>query len=136
MFKKIVVAIDLGQLEKGRKIVKRASALLDEGGVLVLLNVLEDVPAYVAIELPHDVMEKNKAQALDMLDALKTEMGITARSEIRTGTAARNILSCADEHKADLIIVASHRPDLSNYILGSTADRVVRHANISVLVDR
>lgn len=136
MFKKIVVAIDIAQMEKGRKILARASALLDDDGLLVLLNVLEDLPAYVAIDLPQDIIEKNKSQALDMLDALKAEMGVAARSEIRIGSAARHILSCADEHKADLIVVASHRPDLSNYILGSTADRVVRHANISVLVDR
>ena len=36
----------------------------------------------------------------------------------------------------DLIIVASHRPGLQDYFLGSTAAKVVRHAKCSVLVIR
>lgn len=44
--------------------------------------------------------------------------------------------SLRQRHKADLIIIASHTPDFSNYFIGATADRVVRHAKCSVLVDR
>jgi len=36
----------------------------------------------------------------------------------------------------DLIIVGSHKPGLQDYLLGSTAARVVRHAMCSVLVGR
>lgn len=136
MFKNIIVAIDLGQMEKARKIIKRAKDLLDEGGEIILLNVVEEIPGYLTIDLPADVIEQNRRHSLDMLDTLRTEAGVSARTEIRQGPAARNILACATDHKADLIIVASHKPDFSNYVLGSTADRVVRHADISVLVDR
>lgn len=136
MFKKIIVAVDLAQVEKGRKIITRAKALLDEGGQIVLVNVIEDVPGYLTVELPADIVEKNRQNAIDMLKAMGLEAGGDTRIEVRSGPPARNILAAAEEHGADLIIVASHRPDFSNYLLGSTADRVVRHANISVLVDR
>jgi universal stress protein F len=136
MFKKIVVAIDIAQIEKGRKILKRAADLLDDGGELLLLNVVEDVPGYLAIELPADVIDRNRRSALETLDMLKAEAGVSANTEVRTGPPARSILACAQDNHADLIVVASHRPDMSNYLLGSTADRVVRHAGISVLVDR
>jgi nucleotide-binding universal stress UspA family protein len=46
------------------------------------------------------------------------------------------ILETAKEIGADLIVIASHRPGLQDYFLGSTAARVVRHAECAVLVDR
>ena len=42
----------------------------------------------------------------------------------------------ADETNADLIVMASHRPELKDFLLGPNAARVVRHANCSVLVVR
>ncbi|MDH3475684.1 MAG: universal stress protein [Rhodospirillales bacterium] len=38
--------------------------------------------------------------------------------------------------KADLIITGSHKPNVSDYLLGSNAARVVRHASCSVFVVR
>ena len=35
-----------------------------------------------------------------------------------------------------MIVIASHDPGLADYLLGSTAGRVVRHAHCSVLVVR
>ena len=101
MYKKIIVPVDVGALDKGEKILAKAGALLDPAGEIILLNVLEDMPGYLAIDLPVDLME-----------------------------------NALNENKADLIIVASHTPDISNYFIGATADRVVRHAKCSVLVDR
>lgn len=136
MFKKIIVAVDMAQVDKGLKILKKAEALADEGGEIVLVNVLEDIPGYLAIDLPGHIIEKNRQAALETLDRLRDEVKVRTRAELRTGQAASNILAAAEDHDADLIMVASHRPDLSNYLIGSTADRVVRHADISVLVDR
>ena len=136
MFRKIIVAVDLIHLERGRRILERAKALADSGGEIVLVNVVEDVPGYLAIDLPGDVIEKNLKNALADLEAMAAGAELKITSEVRTGPPARNILAAASEHEADLIIVASHRPDISNYFLGSTADRVVRHAHVSVLVDR
>lgn len=136
MYKKIIVPVDVGALDKGEKILAKASALLDAGGEVVLLNVLEDMPGYLAIDLPVDLMENALGENKAKLVQLKEKLGLSAKVEIRSGAAAREILAAAEEHGADLIIVASHRPDISNYFIGATADRVVRHAKCSVLVDR
>ncbi len=56
--------------------------------------------------------------------------------EVRVGHPYKTILEVAEEKEADLIIVASHQPDLQNYLIGSTAAKVVRHATCSVLVVR
>ncbi len=39
-------------------------------------------------------------------------------------------------HAVDCIVIGSHKPGLSDYLLGSTAARVVRHAPCAVHVYR
>jgi nucleotide-binding universal stress UspA family protein len=46
------------------------------------------------------------------------------------------ILGVAEEAEADLVVVGSHRPAMKDYLLGTNAARVVRHARCSVLVAR
>ncbi|WP_416795342.1 universal stress protein [Ciceribacter azotifigens] len=136
MYQKIVVPVDCAALDKGEKILRKAASLLDTGGEIVLMTVVEDMPGYLAIDLPVDIIENAIKDGKAKLVGLKEKTGIAARVEIRSGAAAREILAAASEHKADLIMIASHVPDFSNYLIGATADRVVRHAKCSVLVDR
>lgn len=136
MYKKIIVPVDCGALDKGEKILRQAATLLDTGGDIVLLTVVEDMPGYLAIELPVDIIENAVKDAKAKLVGLKEKTGIAARVEIRSGAPAREILAAALEHSADLILIASHVPDIGNYFIGATADRVVRHSKCSVLVDR
>ena len=136
MYRKIIVPVEMGQLEKGEKILKKAMALLDEGGEIALLNVTENIPGYLTIDLPVDFIDRNATDAEERLKALSATCGANARVLVRVGSPAREIIAVAEQLAADLIIIASHRPNLANYLLGSTADRVVRHAACSVLVDR
>ncbi|WP_180898535.1 universal stress protein [Martelella soudanensis] len=136
MFRKIIVPVDISTLDKGVDIFRKAASLLDEGGKIVLLHVIEEVPSYLAIDVPADLIENAANEAQDKLAKLRGDTGVDAEIELRSGPPAREILACAREQDADLIIIASHRPDFSNYLLGSTADRVVRHAGCSVLVRR
>ena len=136
MYSKIIVPVDLDQLDRGERILKMAAALMDQDGQIILLHVVEDLPGYLAIDLPVDLIETALKDARTKLTALKEKCGLEARIEVRSGAPAREILAAASEHSAGLVIIASHRPDLSNYFIGSTADRVVRHATCAVLVDR
>jgi universal stress protein F len=136
MYKKIIVPVEMGQLEKGEKILEKASALLDAGGEIVLLNIAENIPGYLTIDLPADFISTSVTEAEQRLKDMAARFGLDVQVLVRVGSPAREIIATADELSADLIIIASHRPNLSNYLLGSTADRVVRHAHCSVLVDR
>jgi nucleotide-binding universal stress UspA family protein len=136
MYKKIVVPVDPAALDKGEKILAKAGSLLDVGGEIILLSVVEDIPGYLAIDVPVDLIEGAIQDAKGKLVELKEKAAVNARVEIRSGAPAREILASAQEHGADLIIVGSHVPDISNYFIGATADRLVRHSKISVLVDR
>ncbi|OWO93557.1 universal stress protein [Rhizobium esperanzae] len=136
MYRKIIVAIALGRLDRGENILRKAASLLDTGGQIVALNVVEDVPTYVAIELPANMLEDAMKDGRDKLEALVAATGVAATIDIRNGPPAKAIIAAAESHGADLIILASHIPDFSNYFIGATADRVVRHAKCSVLVER
>jgi universal stress protein F len=136
MYKKIIVPVDLSATDKGEKILAKAKALLDADGEIVLINVVEELPGYMAIDLPVDLIENAIKDAKAKLADLKTRVGFNGSQEIRSGAPAREIIAAAEEHKADLIIIASHTPDFTNYFIGATADRVVRHAKCSVLIDR
>jgi nucleotide-binding universal stress UspA family protein len=52
------------------------------------------------------------------------------------GGVYHELLSEAGAWGADIIVVGSHRPVVSDYLLGSNAKTNVRHANCSVLVVR
>ena len=136
MYKKIIVPIEIGSIAKGEKIFRKAAGLLDNGGEIILLNVVEDIPTYVAVELPGNIVEDAMKEGRDGLNELVAKTGIQATVEVRNGPPANSIIAAAESHGADLVTVASHFPDIYNYFIGATADRVVRHAKCSVLVDR
>lgn len=136
MYQKIIVAIDLAQVEKGQAIIKRAEQLIAADGEIILANVVEDLPNYLALDVSVDILQRSQDEAKDQMTLLLQSSPRANRMVIRHGAPAREILALADESQADLIIIASHRPDVTNYFIGATADRVVRHANCSVLIER
>jgi nucleotide-binding universal stress UspA family protein len=82
-----------------------------------------------------------KAAARNRLDQVAVEMKLPPkmmeRSLVRFGSAFAEITEAARTLKADLIILATHgHTGLKHVVLGSTAERVVRHASCPVLVVR
>ena len=60
-----------------------------------------------------------------------------ARTLLRVGAAYDEICKAARDAKVDLIVIATHgHTGLTHMLLGSTAERVVRHASCPVLVVR
>lgn len=59
------------------------------------------------------------------------------RPAIATGDPSSEIIDYAHTHQADLIVMPSHgRTRISRFLLGSVAERVVRHAHCPVLILR
>jgi nucleotide-binding universal stress UspA family protein len=134
--KSILIAVDLGNVGSVDSLIDRA-ARYDNGDVkIILLNVVEDIPNWAAVELPRGIREKSVQSSLEKLKAIAADSSIEVEVEVRVGHPYKTILEVADEESAELIIVASHQPELQNYFLGSTAAKVVRHATCSVLVVR
>lgn len=136
MYKTIIVPIDFEHAEKGKAMIATAKNLADKGGRIVLVNIVEEMPGYVEAQLPGGLLRKSKENAAVKLQDMAGAAGIKAEIDVRIGRPATAINSIAEEKGADLIIIASHKPGLQDYLLGSTAAGVVRHAKCSVLVTR
>ena len=61
---------------------------------------------------------------------------IETHEHVLHGNIYKGILATADAEGCDLIVLASHRPEMKDYLLGPNAARVVRHARQSVYVVR
>ena len=136
MYKTILVPIDMGHVPEGKTIIDIAVDHASEDSKIILLNVVEEIPNWAAISLPADLLDKSIEESRQELKAIANASGIKMDVEIRTGHSYNTILEVAEEKNADLVIIASHRPELQDYFLGSTAAKVVRHARCSVLVVR
>ncbi|MCU0784211.1 MAG: universal stress protein [Verrucomicrobia bacterium] len=83
-----------------------------------------------------DISGKAKA-ALGELARTEFPDSIPIRMVVRKGKAYDQIAATARSIRADLIIIATHgRTGLKHVVLGSTAERVARHAPCPVLVLR
>jgi nucleotide-binding universal stress UspA family protein len=136
MFKTILVPIDLSHREKGQPMIDVARNIGGEEAKIVLVSVIEDVPRFIAAQLPGGLLDKATERAADELKAMARAAGLKADCEVRSGGAHTGILEVAKARGVDLIVVGSHKPGLQDYLLGSTAARVVRHAKCAVLVAR
>jgi nucleotide-binding universal stress UspA family protein len=136
MYNTILVPIDLSHPERAVPMFEQAKAMLSAGGKMVAAHIVPAIPAYVASELPEEHEARTIGNARKTMIDMAKDAGVDAEIVVDSGNAATACLRVAERCGADLIVVASHNPNLSDYFLGSTAARIVRHAACSVLVMR
>ncbi len=129
----VPVALDHGQNVAGA--VKIAQALCAEGGKITLLSVVEPIPGYVASYLPEGQLEKNRHEVEISLKADAGGVG-DVHTKVIVGHPGSAIVDHANDQGIDLIVIASHKPGLQDFFLGSTAARVVRYSKCAVHVLR
>lgn len=135
MYKNILVPMALEHNRDIGAAMDIARRLLDEGGKITALHVIEAIPGYAAVHLPDNYLEKRQSEAMASLKAELGGVGDVA-AEVVTGHAGRTIEDYAEQHDNDCIVVASHQPGIQDFFLGSTAAWVVRHSRCSVHVIR
>jgi len=136
MFKKILVPVDLSHNELGAQMINLAKEIGGDTAEIVLTHVVHDIPTYAAVEISGDLLDKTHKWAKAELEKLAKDNGVTGAADLRHGSPGTAILEAAKEHGVDLVIIGSHKPGVADYFLGSTAGRVVRHAQCPVLVMR
>ena len=147
MTKPILLSIDLNQESSWKHAVPVAINLARANpagtGKIVDLHVLSVIPDYgmsvVGSFFPADyakqsLSEMEKLLAKFVADNFPDDLDVSAH--VHHGTIYKEILSLADEIDCSLIVMASHRPETKDYLLGPNAARVVRHARQSVYVVR
>lgn len=135
MYSNILVALSL---EHGisEQALSAARALLSEGGQITAAHIHEPPNKQIMYYMEQNVVEKSyqKAQA-SLADRLQGEAGVNSVI-LESQSAGRAITEYANKQKIDCIVLASHKPGMKEFFLGSTAALVVRHAHCSVHVLR
>lgn len=140
MFKTILVALDLEEGDHNGKILSVAKQIAEADGADVhLLNVVAAAPAIVSQYLHENFEQMASGEVEKELTRLGSELDLktgAVKVMIRFGTVYQEVIAAAEKLGVDLIVTGSHKPDVADYLIGSNASRVVRHAACSVLVIR
>jgi universal stress protein F len=140
VMKKILVGLDGSPRQKA--LLSAATELARRTQSKLVLFRAVSLPS----ELPHDayllppsevthMLEKRAQAGLDeAANEIASEL-IEARV-IAIGTPWQAICRAATEHDVDLVVIGSHGYDTLDRILGTTAAKVVNHADRAVLVVR
>ena len=105
-----------------------------------LLSVIEDMPPYLTLEVGSEFISKVQEtitnEVVNCSSYCETS-GVTCEGEIRHGVPYEEIVNYAKEIDADLIVMATHgHTGLSHILLGSVAEKVIRHAHCPVLATK
>ena len=110
------------------------------GATLHVLSVIPDFGMpMVASFFPKDYAKNAVAETKAKLASFVQDHipdDITVKTQVKHGSIYKEILEIADAVQADMIVIASNRLDMQDYLLGPNAARVVRHARQSVCVIR
>jgi nucleotide-binding universal stress UspA family protein len=140
MYKTILLPVDVAHESSWAKAIPVAQALCKTfGAKLHVVTVVQDIrTGMVAQYFPDDYEEKLTRTAAEKLGALvaKELGGMDVIEHVATGQVYREIVRVADKEKCDLIVMASHRPELADLLIGPNADHVARHTTASVLIVR
>lgn len=141
MFKKILIPVDVDDEATWKKAADVAAHLAESSSAeLHVLTVLPDFGlSIVGSYFPKGYEEKAAKEAGKQLTKFVNEHfgdKVSVRPHVVHGKIYEQIMSAADKLGCDAIIMASHSPELKDYLLGPNAARVVRHARQSVFVVR
>jgi universal stress protein A len=145
--KKLLVPTDFSENSK-KALVYAVRLAQRNNSSLILFHVFEP-PEFVR-QLPQDYSGSNEetrkqfdtamrrsAERLETLSGAAKGSNIKIETSQRLGTPYEEIVKIAKEREVDLIVIATHGyTGLKHFLLGSTAERVVRLAPCPVLVVR
>ncbi len=140
MYRRIVLAVDLADPAPRPKGLAQALELAEASrGELRLVNVQPMLPATFMEFVPADFDAEQEARAKAALEKIVSRIeapNVKISCAVASGGIYHELLSEATQWAADLIVVGSHRPVMADYLIGSNAKTIVRHAQCSVLVVR
>lgn len=141
MFKDILFPVDVSDQGSWSKSLPRALELVKTfQGTLHLMTVVPDFGMSIVSQYFNENAEEQMLEgASKSIHAFVDEhipSDIKTQCIVSQGTVYKCIVDTAKNINADLIVMSAHRPELKQYLLGPNAAKVVRHAELSVLVVR
>ena len=139
-FDRVLVPIDFSA--SSQRATQLAARMVKPGGHITLLHVIE-VPVTFSGELPEDVLlEHIDRRASEYVERVATKLRSETAGSVETQTrvghpGAQTLLVLAEQPAYDLVVMGSHgRTGIMRVLLGSVAEKIVRHAHCPVLVER
>ncbi|UJR83069.1 universal stress protein [Sandaracinus amylolyticus] len=130
MYKHILAATDFSDL--GDRALQKASELaIQLGAKLTFVHVMVSEDSASPMYAQHEV----RAHVKKLGERMPQHHDVQVELEVRVGDAPTEILAAAEAHDADLIVIATRgERGFAEWLLGSTAERVVRNARRDVLI--
>jgi nucleotide-binding universal stress UspA family protein len=143
MTNSVLCAVDVSNGDDDINVIQKAARLAALDGAQ--LDVVAVIPDFGISQVGsffnadhHKKMEIEAKEHLNALviKALDADQNAKVRHVIATGRAYEEVLNLAKKAETSLIVVGARKADLTDYLLGPNAARIVRHANCSVHVVR
>lgn len=130
----IPVSFEESPVEVARAI-EVAQKLASQNARITFIHIVEEIPKYLADHMPPEASLAREFEVRRRIDGFAERVG-DAEVLLIDGMSGKTITDWASDKGADLIVMASHRAQMPDDILGSTAAWVVRHADCPVHVIR
>lgn len=135
------IAVGFDGSDGSRKALERAINLAALEKLVLDVVSIEEVPRYAGT-IGEVIEEQETAthhirQLHEEAERLAKARGVTIRSVLLVGHPAKSLVDYAGETKIEMLVIGhSGHSSLWGSFLGTTADKVVRHAPCSVLIVR
>ena len=141
MKNKVFIAVDLSEqsaaiINKGLEFAKSmGGSVLIASIIPVYIDYLQSQMALIPAQW-NEIYEKQKEQALKELNKIKDKHGdVEIDLMVEVGNPKFDVINKSNQVKANYIVVGTHgRTGLSHTVIGSTAEYIIRHATVPVLV--
>jgi nucleotide-binding universal stress UspA family protein len=141
-YEKILVPLDgsvtseaiLSEIEKLASAFGSSIALLHVVPTLILPGAMESALQYETVA---EALTKEGEAYLRTMEKRLKDKGLTVESQLLQGNEAHVILEQCDRKDIDLIAMSTHgRSGVSRWLLGSVAEKIIRHATKPILLIR
>jgi len=136
MYAHILVPVDLAHSETLNDALRAAATLAEESTTITLAGVTTGQPGALAHD-PAEYAEKLSIYAKEK----GAELGVTFKplalvSHDPSADLNKTLVHAVEEHNADCVVMASHKPGLAEHVFSSHAGYMANHAKVSVFVVR
>ncbi|MEX3019795.1 universal stress protein [Kluyvera sp. STS39-E] len=142
MYKKILMPVDVFEMDLSDKAIRHAVYLAGETGEIMLLNVLPNSSRSILrgfasdIKKFEDYMLAESTKKMINLQRLFDMDPERLHTEVRFGNIRDEILAASKTGEYDVIVIGSRQRGMSTHLLGSNAESILRYANIPTMVVR
>jgi len=144
MYRKMLVPLDGSELSECSLDHAKIVAVACQCPVVIVLRVIEpdpqitDIGGVASERWYRDAQAKVKTEVEKYVSQVASQLkkeGLNAKGVVVEGRAADEILNYAKKNQSDIIVMSTHgRSGVSRWVIGSVADKVVRHSPIPVLL--